>query len=277
MKYTYFYKSSDGVRHEASMDASCREDVFTTLRKRGIKAIKVVAADGSRANGEIRGVRKRMVAVAIVITALIAGAISYFATSKKEPTNVSGGAKTEALPLPRQEIRGDRQRVNMAADAFELKAEKFLSQFAEPGRPFSADESVWPTRADFEESFRKPILFMQSEFTEQIDLKRIVAELKREMTAYLNAGGYVSGYIKELIKRQNKEIALREKASEQLDRMVNAIVISAGKATQKTRKGKDDAYNYWIRANAELQRKGIYPLPLPPPLADCQYANSMIE
>ena len=59
MKYTYAYKTSDGVRHEDSMNAASREEVFAELRKRGIKAIKVVAADGSKANGKVRGVRKR--------------------------------------------------------------------------------------------------------------------------------------------------------------------------------------------------------------------------
>ena len=48
----------DGTRHEATIVASPREEVFTKLRKQGIKAIKVVAADGSKANGEVRGVRK---------------------------------------------------------------------------------------------------------------------------------------------------------------------------------------------------------------------------
>ena len=52
MKYTYAYKTSDGVRHEAAMEASSREEVFEALRAQGIKAIKVVAADGSKANGE---------------------------------------------------------------------------------------------------------------------------------------------------------------------------------------------------------------------------------
>ena len=60
MKYTYAYKTSDGIRHEDSMIASSREEVFERLRKQGIKAIKVVAADGSKANGEVRGVRKRV-------------------------------------------------------------------------------------------------------------------------------------------------------------------------------------------------------------------------
>ena len=36
------------------MDAESREEVFESLRARGIRAIKVVAADGSKANGEER-------------------------------------------------------------------------------------------------------------------------------------------------------------------------------------------------------------------------------
>ena len=52
MKYTYAYKTSDGVRHEAAMDAPSREEVFASLRAQGIRPIKVVAADGSKANGE---------------------------------------------------------------------------------------------------------------------------------------------------------------------------------------------------------------------------------
>ena len=57
MKYTYAYKTSDGTRHEASIDAESREAVFAALRAKGIKAIKVVAADGSKANGEVRGIK----------------------------------------------------------------------------------------------------------------------------------------------------------------------------------------------------------------------------
>lgn len=76
MKYTYAYKTSDGVRHEATMNAASREEVFAELRKRGIKAIKVIAADGSKANGEVRGVRKRAVAALVALAAVCAGVLS---------------------------------------------------------------------------------------------------------------------------------------------------------------------------------------------------------
>lgn len=50
--FTYVYKTSDGKRHTDEVSAASREEAFETLRRRGIKAIKVIANDGSKANGE---------------------------------------------------------------------------------------------------------------------------------------------------------------------------------------------------------------------------------
>ena len=77
MKYTYAYKTSDGTRHEAAMEANSRDEVFEALRGRGIRPIKVVAADGSKANGEVRGLRKRAVFALVAIAALVAGVVAY--------------------------------------------------------------------------------------------------------------------------------------------------------------------------------------------------------
>ena len=53
------------------MEAESREAVFSALREKGIKAIKVVAADGSKANGEVRGYRLRTVIAVGVIAAVL--------------------------------------------------------------------------------------------------------------------------------------------------------------------------------------------------------------
>ena len=91
MKYTYAYKTSDGARHEGEMSASSREEVFRTLRSMGIKPIKVVAADGSKANGEIvvRGIRKRVVAVFVLFAAILAALISHFLFPGVQPQAVA--------------------------------------------------------------------------------------------------------------------------------------------------------------------------------------------
>lgn len=85
MKYTYAYKTSDGIRRESVIEAASREAVFETLRARGIRAIKVMAADGSKANGEIRGVRKCVAVLLALCAAALAGALVYFSVTRPEP------------------------------------------------------------------------------------------------------------------------------------------------------------------------------------------------
>ena len=73
MKYTYAYKDSDGKRHEAAIEAPSRDAAFAALREQGIRPIKVVAADGSKANGAPVGVRRRVMAVSIIVAVVAAG------------------------------------------------------------------------------------------------------------------------------------------------------------------------------------------------------------
>ena len=97
MKYTYAYKTSDGTRHEATMLAKSRDEVFAELRKRGIKAIKVVAADGSKANGEVRGVRKRTVAIIVAAVSIIV-AIFVNSVTKRSDLNAANLRRFRTFP-----------------------------------------------------------------------------------------------------------------------------------------------------------------------------------
>ncbi len=268
MKFTYAYKTSDGIRHEDSMNASSREEVFESLRAKGIKAIKVVAADGTKANGEIRGVRKRVVAFSIVAAALIAGLIAFLA-GRRVPTppplgrddpiapspTTSPVAYRNAKPLARQTINGDRHRIEVAAASFTNAAERLLAAFAEPGRPVPALAATRPTDAEFEASLREPIRVAETDFTEVVDLKRIVAKLKSDLRLYLADGGDIDGYLEEVVKRQKLEVFYREKAERNLAKLCTS--------SSQRKSDKAAAYGYWLKANAQLQSMGIYPLPLP--------------
>ena len=135
VRYTYAYKTSDGTRHEAAIEAKCREDVFAELRKRGVKPIKVVAADGSKANGEVHGVRKCVVAAIAVAAAVVVGVVAFWAGDR------GGGFGETALPetAPRHQIYGDPVLV----EAFERgdfgkaltnRVDRMLAWFAQPGK-----------------------------------------------------------------------------------------------------------------------------------------------
>lgn len=258
------------------MGASSREEVFEHLRAQGIKAIKVVAADGSKANGEIRGVRKRVVAASIVIAALAAGLVAFLAGrfsdsgGRLSPAAIRDAtppstvvpvfppvAYRNAKPLARQTINGDRQRVEAAVASLTNAAERLMAAFAEPGRPVAVPALTGsrPTDAEFEASLREPIRIASTDFTETVDLKRIVAKIKSDLRVYLADGGDIDGYLEELAKRQKLEVAYREKAQKHLARL---CAPAPGKKANKS-----EAYDYWLKANAQLQSMGIYPLPLP--------------
>jgi len=116
------------------MNASSREEVFKALREKGIRAIKVVAADGSKANGEIRGVRKRVVVILSFCAATIA-ALAVWLISGHTPRDAVKVNVCVATPLARQMISGDRSRIeNLPPDMFKNPAEFYLAHFAEPGR-----------------------------------------------------------------------------------------------------------------------------------------------
>ena len=115
-----------------------------------------------------------------------------------------------------------------------------------------------------------------SELTEHIDLKRIVSGMKREMRAYLAGGGTVDGYLAELEKRQKLEVSYRERAEQKLNELLSA----ANGQDARSPSGRDSlkaAYAYWLKANAQLQAMGIYPLALPDTLRSYQMSLDIEE
>lgn len=280
MKYEYAYKTPDGIRHVKEIESPSREAAFEALRKQGIKAIKVVAKDGSKANGEVRvvGIKKRFAFVAIVIAALLAACLTWFMgdvgdAHENETTVITNtipvaisasdaisSGRRIAAPLPRQTIQGDRRRIeNAPTNLFSTAAEMYLSKFAEPGRDFGGIVStgLYTNKLQLLEMLNAPIYTADNEFTEYVDLKRITASIKREMRNYILAGRTQQEYLSELVKRQRLEMGYRQKAEKKLQLMV------ADKNSSKA-----NLYDFWLKANAQLQSMGIYPLPLPDSLRD---------
>ena len=254
------------------MNAESREAVFESLRKQGIRAIKVVAADGSKANGEIRGVRKRVLALSVAVAAAVAAGLSlWIGGLAKEPPVDDVRPSVKMVPassLARQSVMGSRARIENQLDCvFKSKADRFLAKFAEPGRPFEIRDGELPTDEEFAAALDEVIEYAEDEFTECIDLKRIVVGLKREMSAYLRGGGTAKGYVDELVERQRLEIALREKAERRVAEL----------AKGKEKDAAQTAYQYWLKANAQLQGMGIYPIPLSGALRNFQLSSDIEE
>jgi hypothetical protein len=61
-EFIYAYRKSDGKRCEDTIKAGSRDEAFAALRKQGIRPIKVYTKNGSKANGEFFGIRRRIAA-----------------------------------------------------------------------------------------------------------------------------------------------------------------------------------------------------------------------
>ena len=248
MRYTYAYKTSDGTRHEAAMEAESRDEVFAALRRRGIRAIKVVAADGSRANGEVRGVRRRTVALVAGLAGVGVGAVAYV-----------GGTRSAAVPGPdfrdartRRQVIGDAAVIEKGiatgwADVFDREGERFLASFAVPGvKAGQRSTSVGEIRAALGRSVPPD----GRDSMEARQIKAMVEGMKDEARRYVADGGTVVGYGRRLTERQDAEIAVYRLARDEVERARRTMP-------------DGEFMEFWERRNGDLRNLGIRPVPLP--------------
>ncbi len=254
MRYTYAYRSSDGTRNEASMSASSREEVFETLRARGIKAIKVVAADGSKANGELRGVRKRVVVALVVLAAVVAGIVVYIG-GERSGVSAEAGPSTAS---PRHQIYGDPVVMESFehgdfSGVLEREGDKLLAVFAQPGRLMCAKgadprvldavmEASLVAYVRDELSPEKDVAIAPGDSREAQELKQIVNGMREEMRAYLaNGNGTPRSFWRRLNERTATEMQIHERTRRELE--------------------KETSQETWDQKNDALRRLGLRPIP----------------
>ena len=265
MKFTYAYKTSDGVRHEAAMDAESREAVFAALRAKGIKAIKVVAADGSKANGEIRGIRKRVLAASVVGAAILAvvGTVAYFRASRTTigslgSTGTLGTVASQTFDsTTRRQVIGDTAIIEKGirtgwADVFEIEGERFLASFAIPGVPAGQRSTSEEKLREALHSTPTPSTYTSvSDGLEARQIRAMVEGMKDELRRYLAAGGTIAGYGKRLVERQEEEIAYYNRAKAEIE------------AAQKAKMPAAQLNDLWEKRNESLRQMGVKLVPMP--------------
>ena len=260
MNYTYAYKTSDGKRHEAAMDAPSREAVFEALRARGIKAIKVVAADGSKANGATPDDggqrRRRLVVVALLLflaVALSGGAAWVVASiAGRRAVTADVAAQSFLTSQTRRQVIGDAAVIEKGvatgwSDVFEHEGERFLASFAIPGVKAGQRNT---TVEEIEAALSRSVEPSPEVGIEARQIMSMVEGMKAEARAYVAAGGTVVGYGRRLTERQDAEIAVYERAKADFE------------AAKKSGKSEDELVAYWESLNDRLRNLGIRPVSL---------------
>lgn len=241
------------------MNASSREEVFAELRKRGIKAIKVVAADGSKANGEVKGVRKRAVAVLVALAAVCAGVIAYFGGTR----TAAVVAANSAMSSPRHQIYGDPAIMEPIergdfGSILPREGDRLLAIFAQPGKLMcakGANPRRWVTgngeRGTVFEAYAKDELGADKDIQipvedsrEVRELKQIVNGMREEMREYLaNGNGTPRSYWRRLNERTLSEMQIYERTRRELE--------------------KETRPEIWEQKNESLRILGLRTIPAP--------------
>ena len=243
------------------MNAASREEVFAELRKRGIKAIKVLAADGSKANGEVRGVRKRAVAALVALAAVCAGVVTYFGGTRTAAVTAADSATSS----PRHQIYGDPAIMETIergdfGGILSRDGDKMLAIFAQPGKLMCArgvnprrlegigkrekGKEVFETYAKNELGADKDIQIAAEDSREVRELKQIVNGMREEMREYLaNGNGTPRSYWRRLNERTLSEMQIYERTRRELE--------------------KETRPEIWEQKNESLRILGLRTIPAP--------------
>ena len=296
MKYTYAYKTSDGKRHEAAMDAPSREVVFAELRKQGIKAIKVVAADGSKANGAPAPSTRHQApstviaigALCLVLCASVAVVIAFRAgevSSDAQGTKHIAQGTTFLTDQTRRQVIGDAAIIEKGirtgwADVFEHEGDRFLASFAIPGvkagvgtTSVQALEEVLSPAQGTKHEAQSTKHKAQGTTIEAQQIIAMVEGMKREARAYLAAGGTLVEYGKRLTERQDAEIAVYKRVEAEILSAYARISTPAQSTPHPAQGTKHNAQStpmtesaftrLYEQRNDELRNLGIRPITLP--------------
>ena len=248
MKYTYAYKTSDGARHEAAIEAASRDAAFAALREQGIRPIKVVAADGSKANGAPVGVRRRVVAMSILVAvvAAVGATVAFLSIVRPTPEiDAFQADQTRRYPI------GDAAIIEKGiltgwSDVFEHEGDRFLASFAVPGVKAGQRNT---TVEEIESALGRKIEPTPDDGLEARQIKAMVEGMKQEARAYVAAGGSVVEYGRRLTERQDAEIAIYERTKSEIDEARKTL-------------SQDDFFARWEERNDRLRNLGIKLVPL---------------
>ena len=252
------------MRHDGTVVASSKDEAFKNLKAQGIKPFFVAPAPGLL-NG-ILGLGKRGLAIIVLCGVCFALAIILFRTSHFAPRTSHSSPHSQLEQAINSQTRrqpiGDVAVIDRGirtgwADVFELEGERFLAGFAVPGTPVAVrsttEEEIRKALArGAEDSSQFPVTSSpESDGLEARQIRAMVEGMKAELRKYLADGGTIVEYGRELVRRQDAEIAQRQRAQTSIE--------------EDIRLGKSEAE---IAAsletlNRQLRRMGIKPLTMP--------------
>lgn len=200
VKYIYLYQTKENENRRGEIAARSRADAYAALRKEGIRPYRLIGDDPVRWQPW----------AALAAVAALAGVAAFAWISAYSAAN---------SPLPRRQLEGRGSVVSdgMASEwdgVFSTKLDRYLAAYAQPGWIALPPEVSEADVAGFADELKAPLQFAATDEPEVRTLKRIVANMRREMEGYLATGGSVRDYMEFLDDRQDQEREYRNRAAD---------------------------------------------------------------
>lgn len=232
MTFNYCYKTSDGVRHEGTIDAPGRDEAFAALRRQGIRPIRLSGEEGSRAGAG--GGRWQLWLVVVLLSGTVVLLAILLLRARQGPlpegptrAPLRKGIESQVVEAPfgsrvarpraRKPVSGmypfSQEVGERLAAAFEHPAEAYLARFAQPGvgvPPLPERAAMELLEDDLQDALDDPIVIRAEDSRAVAELKRIVSGLKEEVSLLLTSGKTLGEVRSWLEGRQRMEAAYRE-------------------------------------------------------------------
>lgn len=244
MRFLYEYRTSDNVKHSGSVNAANKEAAFALIHAQGIRPSRLTEAPGFF--NKVFGKGKRWIAIGLLALALV---IAILARGRNDAV----GMRETLDDMRRRQIIGDSAVVEMGirsgwSGVFEGEGERFLASFAIPGVPAGVRST---TESEIEAALTRRISATSDDPIEERQIKAMVEGMKDELRAYLRDGGTIVGYGRELVARQERELAYYNRAKCEIESAVKSHV------------SQEKIEAMWKKCNSELRRMGIRLVAMP--------------
>ena len=257
MKFIYSYTTHQNERREGlTISAPNRDAAYSELNKRGIRPYKLHPAPGLWNKMSAIGVR----GLAIVILLLVVGVLVMISLTQHKDIveleqdgdvrEIVTGAITSKV---RRQLIGDQGFIEKGIrtgwpDVFEHEGERFLASFAIPGVPATVRTT---NVAALEEALKRKVEAKESDGMEARQIKAMVEGMKDELRRYVASGGTIEQYGRRLVARQDEEIAIYTRTSNEIEQAA------------KSNLSKMEIAGLVDRRNEDLRRMGIKLIQMP--------------
>lgn len=253
MKFVYSYNTRQNERREGlTISAPNRDAAFSELNRQGIRPYKLQPAPGLWNKVLSLGWRGFAILLVIVLVVSVAVALVQHKELERdgEVREIVSGAITSKV---RRQLIGDQGVIEKGIrtgweDVFAHEGERFLASFAMPGVPATVRTT---NVAALEAALKRKVEVTDTDGIEARQIKAMVEGMKDELRRFVAAGGTIEQYGRRLVARQNDEIAIYMRTSNEIEQAAKSGI------------GKTEVAELVDRRNEELRRMGIKLIQMP--------------